>query len=65
MMKHEVEVFNFQIRGDAERQALLQAVKDRVFGRIDIVVAFTTAVFKPQIRDQPEELQRATEEVVS
>eukprot|EP00439_Symbiodinium_sp_Y106_P052530 s3080_g7.t1 len=42
-MKKEIEGFSFQIRSERDRQVLLQALKDRVFGRMDVVTNFTTS----------------------
>merc|ERR1719221_843406 len=63
-LRREVDTFNTQIRGESERQVLLQAVKDRVISRIDLVNAFMTHVLQPDVRSCPEELKRYTEAVV-
>lgn len=62
--KREVERVNFRIRGEAQRQQLLEAVQDRVFGRINVLTAFTGYVLQPDVRGEPEELQKCTKELV-
>lgn len=63
-MKREVELFSLQIRGDGERQKLLQALKDRVFGRIEIVTAFTVHVLQLDVRENPHEIKRGVRALV-
>lgn len=55
-MKKEIEGFSFQIRSERDRQVLLQALKDRVFGRMDVVTNFTTYVLQPGVRENPQEM---------
>jgi len=63
-MKAEVEIVALQIRGEAERQALIQAVQDRMLGRIDLVNAFFTHVMQNSVRENPQELVKATKLLV-
>jgi len=63
-LKNEVETFGLRIRTDRERERLLEALRCRVMGRIDIVNAFTTYSTQFSIANDPQALLRGTEFLV-